>query len=87
MKYGGTIGFISTSEENCMYATNADTEDTFINRTINGLSEAQTGRHMLSFLFALLGSGMCLLCIVGRTEKTLTHRGLELDHFTCRIKL
>lgn len=39
-----------------MYAANADTEDILINEYINGLSEAQTGRQMLSFLFALLGS-------------------------------
>lgn len=39
-----------------MYPANADTEDIFINGYINGLSEAQTGRHMLSFLFIPLGS-------------------------------
>lgn len=39
-----------------MYAANADTEVIFINGYIKGLSEAQTGRHMLSFPFALLGS-------------------------------
>lgn len=39
-----------------MHAENADTEDIFTNGYNNGLSEAQTGRHMLSSLFPLLGS-------------------------------
>lgn len=39
-----------------MYAANADTEVIFINGDIKGLSETQTGRHVLSFPFALLGS-------------------------------
>jgi len=55
-----------------MHAANAGTEDIFITGCINGLIEAQTRRPMLSFHFALLGSSMCFLCIVGRTEKTPT---------------
>lgn len=39
-----------------MYAANADTEVILINWYIKGLSEAQAGRHVLSFPFALLGS-------------------------------
>lgn len=39
-----------------MQAENADAEDIFANGYINGSSEAQTGRHMLSSLFPLLVS-------------------------------
>lgn len=39
-----------------MYAANADSEVIFNNGYITGLSEAQTGRPVLSFPFAVLGS-------------------------------